>query len=275
MVYFVFDLDLTLADISDEEYTRLDTIYDSPVHNRLAQYTDFVESIAEQEIYRGTNTSGTYNGLLRPTTLIFMKQIYTLYKQGLCQGVILYSNNRDLRNLHFVRDIILSCLYDSLGNSEEIYLEKFFCLCIHRLYPGRPQTTDNPPKTWTELQSIMLNNKEACGIVDNRLSPSDIYFFDDMTPVHAIVKELPSNQYVKVLPYQRGHVTYEQIFRADQSTVQKAITTVASDSVSIPIGGYYYRHTLKNRIQQKKQQRKHKYSRKHKNRKNKGKKEKV
>ena len=146
-------------------------------------------------------------------------------------------------------------MFETMKDVDEELLKRFFCLCIHRLYPGRPQTTDNPPKTFEELETIMLANKEACRITGSTISPKDIYFFDDMVPRHRIETEL-KDHYFQVLPYKRNRTNIERLKASDKTTFQRAISMVRISAVS----GGYYNYTMKNRIKQKKQQRKHKYS---------------
>jgi hypothetical protein len=267
----VFDLDLTLADIPIEVYGELRNITRIPVNNnRQNTYSDYIDSKANEELEIITN-SAIHNGILRPNIITYMIQILNLKLRGLCKGVVIYSNNLDLVNLEFVRDLLTGCMYKSTEDIPIDTIQSLFCLCIHRVYPGRPRQTNNPPKTWPELQSIMMNNKEACGITDDTVSPESIYFFDDMVPVHRIASQLPPNHYFQVVPYDKDGVNanvIKNIVDSDLQSFQVAIDAVGSSS----LGGGRYKHTMKNRIRQKKQMRKHKYSKKNK-RKNKAKKQ--
>jgi hypothetical protein len=271
MAYFVFDLDLTLADIPMEVYNELRGIIRIPGNtNRYDAYSDYVNTKADQEVEIITN-SAIHNGILRPNIISYMIQILTLKLQGLCKGIIIYSNNLDLINLEFIRDLLVVCIYKSTEDIPIDTIQSLFCLCIHRIYPGRPRNTNNPPKTWPELQTIMLNNKDACGITEDTVSPESIYFFDDMLPVHKIASQLPNGHYFQVVPYHKDGSTIDvikNIIESDLQSLQFAIDVVRSKSLS----GGRYKHTMKNRLKQKKQMRKHKYSKKNK-RKNKVKKQ--
>ena len=235
-------------------YTDLDRISKIKDNNIYLEYYDYVQKAA-------TNELQTQNGILRPDIILYMIQILNLKLRGLCKGIIIYSNNLDLINLEFVRDVIIACLQIKRNDVTVDTLRSLFCLCIHRTYPGRSRV-NNPPKTWTELYSIMMANKEACGIT-NTLSPNDIYFFDDRIPVHTIASELPNGHYFQVLPYERNVNNREAIIESDLFSFQSAIYEIGYASNS-SMGGRRYNSTLKNRIRQKKQMRKHKYSKKQK-----------
>jgi len=285
MVYFVFDLDLTLADIGNQLYTQIYELQKKP-----EEYAAFVQSCAEKE------TSNTPMGFLRiglvrspvlPADFKpYMEQILSLKQKGICQGVIMYSNNGYLPCLYFVRDV----LHTILGVND------LFCHCIHRLYPGRPRGGD-PAKTWEELKQIIESKNDPANtcIVEN-FTPSNVLFFDDRHD-HKIRTELGGN-YIVVYPYQNLYgpdsantlntmreATYAAmnknndnirfitddsilirmyltaVLRSDSSTIQVAIDR--SSSSTNTKGGYRYSYTMKNRLKQKKQQRKHKYSKRH------------
>jgi len=262
MAYFVFDLDLTLADIPMEVYNELSIIQQVSVNaNRQHRYNEYVKVIADDELKILTN-SVIQNGMLRPEIIPYMVQILNLKLRGRCKGIIIYSNNRDLINLEFVRDVLIECIRRSTEDIPIDTIRSLFCLCIHRLYPGRPTNTMNPPKTWPELRDIMMDNREACDITES-LSPEDIYFFDDMIPRHTIAFQIPRDQYFQVIPYHRDKPeNYKDIKESDVFSFEKVIYKLGYETNSL--GGGIYRHTMKNRLKQKKQMRKHKYSKKNK-----------
>ena len=260
MAYFVFDLDLTLADIPLEVYNELSIIQQVPINaDRQHRYNEYVKFIAGDELNIITN-SVIQNGMLRPEIIPYMVQILNLKLRGRCKGIVIYSNNRDLINLEFVRDVLIECIRRSTEDIPIDTIRSLFCLCIHRLYPGRPTNTMNPPKTWPELRDIMLDNREACDITGS-IFPEDIYFFDDMR--HTIASQLPPNHYFQVVPYNKDGVNanvIKNIVDSDLQSFQVAIDAVGSSS----LGGGRYKHTMKNRLKQKKQMRKRKYSKKNK-----------
>jgi len=285
MVYFVFDLDLTLADIDSSLY---DTLYN--LEDNYEEYTSFVTSCAEKETSAyplGFLRTGLVRSPFLPSGFTpYMEQILTLKTQGICQGVIIYSNNGYLGCLTFVRDVI----HTILGVNDLI------CHCIHRTYPSRPKNGD-PAKTWKELTSILTSKddpKNTC-VIEN-LEPSNVLFFDDR-PNHKIRNELQSN-YITVYPYENlrdpsstdklntmrtavysamepnnNNVSFlmddsiliklytKKLLESDTNTIQSAINRFTKVSPTIQ-GGRHTQYTVRNRIKQKKQQRKHKYSKK-------------
>ena len=286
MVYFVFDLDLTLADIGNQLYNEIYNLQKMP-----EEYAAFVQTCAKKETSddpMGFLRIGLVRSPLLPASFKpYMEQLLSLKQKGICQGVIMYSNNGYLPCLHFVRDVI----HTILGVND------LFCHCIHRLYPGRPRGGD-PAKTWDELKQIMETNTDPANTckVEN-FTPSNVLFFDDRHD-HKIRTELGTN-YIVVYPYENLYgpgsantlntmreATYAamnknidniqfllddsvlirmyltKVFQSDTSTIQAAIDRASSLSTSIQ-GGYKYSYTMKNRLKQKKQQRKHKYSKRH------------
>jgi hypothetical protein len=273
MVYFVFDLDLTLADIDTKLYNNIQ------LHtNKYAMeedYFSFVSECAEQEISEnpiGFLRPGLVQSLLLPLDFKpYMEQILDLKKKGICQGVIIYSNNGSLNCLHFIRDVI----HLILGVNDLI------CHCIHRTYQGRPRTGD-PAKTWNELKTILNNSNNSnnsCAIYN--LEPSNVVFFDDRSD-HQIRNELDIyDNYIIVDAYHNVRIDksiikqYQQtnpnlndtmfisnyikmILNYDKNTFQEALDRFVFSNAS-PTGGRRYNYTLNNKLKQKKQQRKRKY----------------
>jgi len=267
MAYFVFDLDLTLADLTGL-YRSIETKTEN-----TPEYTTFIQSLANNELDIFSTSSSVQKGLLRPNILTYMIQILELKLTGQCKGVIIYSNNLFLKSLHVVRDVLINCMDQLLESSIPIdQLQSLFCLCIHRRYQGRPTNTDDPPKTWDELSRIMLSNKDVCGIDRNtvEINKEHIYFFDDRVPAHAIKNELPPGHYVQVEPYIRSKSSYSKILELNAETITPVINSMLKNTnrsnTIIPLspvtGGRHTQYTVRNRIKQKKQQRKHKYSKK-------------
>jgi hypothetical protein len=249
MVYFVFDLDQTLVDIGESLYNKLYTIHKTK-SNEI--YQSFVYECAEQE------TGSNPIGLLRPGLVQspflpegfvpYMDQILALYQKGICQGVILYSNNGYLPCLTFIKDLIHTIL-----NIET----PFICQCIHRSYPGRPKSND-PSKTWEELHRIVTNLDDPnnfCTIAN--FEPSNVVMFDDR-PDHLIRSELGAN-YIHVAPYTIKS-NREQFLEKDIITIQAALDRYTSSS-PIKLGGSF-NYTRKNWLKQRKEQRKRKYRKK-------------
>jgi hypothetical protein len=250
MVYFVFDLDQTLVDIGDQLFTKL---YRLQKLNSNELYQSFVYECADQET--GSNPIGFLRpGLVRspflPEGFIpYMDQILALYQKGICQGVILYSNNGFLPCLTFIKDLIHTILNIDTP---------LICQCIHRSYPGRPKS-DDPSKTWEELHRLVTNPNDpenTCTIHNFELS--NVIMFDDR-PDHIIRHELGAN-YIHVAPYTIKS-NREQYLEKDVATIQSALNRYDSSSLFIQFGGSF-NYTRKNWLKQKKEQRKRKYRKK-------------
>ena len=158
-MYFVFDLDETLAEIYTVYYfvaslQTYPTMSESLTRNLKNYYKKFVKYILIEELIDPL-------GILRPGILNIMNKLYELYKAGKVKGVIIYSNNGHLYNLEFIRDIIHEYIEGDL-----------ICECVHRFHPMRESNN----KTWGELQKILTNGKCKA----RNVKPSDVYFFDDL-----------------------------------------------------------------------------------------------
>ena len=192
MSYLVFDLDETLADLTFiyhflmslrikehilETQPYMIYFFPTKLEEQLElTYQKFVERILQEEL------SGPL-GILRPGILQKMKEIAALKRNGTVKGVVIYSNNSHLPSLHFVRDII------------ELHTGPLFDDCIHWLHPSREDDKVNPfiMKTWSVLLRIL---QEGPTRAPANLSPSSVYFFDDLghTDLMMELKE----QYYKV-----------------------------------------------------------------------------
>lgn len=197
MVYFVFDLDETLAEMLPmfyfiaslklkETIEEDDDIFASFIPEKLTKnlnraYNIFVEKILKEE------TSETPLGILRPGILSIMKELKDLQSKGKIQNVIIFSNNGHLQSLEFIRDLIHKYL-----KTDNLIRE-----CIHLNHPMRyekNQVIIN--KTWPILKNIMVHgNCKASETIE----PKDIFFFDDLD--HVELRTVLGNNYIQVPPY--------------------------------------------------------------------------
>ena len=185
MVYFIFDLDETLAELYSVYYfvtsLRLESSLLALNLDKAYQY--FVRDILLSEI------SNEPLGILRPGILGIMKKLKDLQKQGKIKNVLIYSNNGDIKSLEFIKDLIH--LYVGRGLIKE---------CIHRNHPMRTDEKVNGPqlinKTWNVLRNIMINGNTRAS---TNLVTSDVYFFDDID--HADLRKKLGINYYKVPRY--------------------------------------------------------------------------
>lgn len=195
MVYVVFDLDATLADISPIYYYiaslqikkmlsgLMFSIFPINLERELDKaYSLFVKRILEQE------QSDKPIGILRPGILTIMEKLFTLKKKGRISNVIIYSNNNHLESLEFVRDLI----HAHIGS------KRLISQCIHRTHPLRNsenlQYPNMYPKTWKTLSTIIMNNG-----MSKIIMAKDVYFFDDLD--HIDLQNTLQNNYYKVPEY--------------------------------------------------------------------------
>ncbi len=206
MPCFVFDLDETLANVYTPYYFLYDlrrqtsTIpkkqpYKKVAHSppaRLAPlikaaYEEFVQRIADEE------RSDTPLGILRPGILHIMERLRDMKAQGLCEGVVIYSNNGSLANLQFVRDVI----HRAIGTSDLI------CDCIHWHHPFRKSEHTHPiqegaaDKTWAIMKKILT--KGACKVPSGQVQPNNVYFFDDQS--HPDLEDVLGDNYIHMNEY--------------------------------------------------------------------------
>lgn len=195
MVYVVFDLDATLADMSPIYYYiaslqikkmlsgLMFSIFPINLERELDKaYSLFVTRILEKE------QSDKPIGILRPGILTIMEKLFTLKKKGRISNVIIYSNNSHLESLEFVRDLI----HAHIGS------KRLISQCIHRTHPLRNsenlQYPNMYPKTWKTLSTIIMNNG-----MSKIIMAKDVYFFDDLD--HIDLQNTLQNNYYKVPEY--------------------------------------------------------------------------
>jgi len=205
MSYIVFDLDQTLADISIVCYflmslTLQDLIRDKQPYliayfsNKLntqlrSAYNRFVDRIAREE------QSDQPIGILRPGILGIMRKIIRM--RPIIKGVAIYSNNRYLPSLHFIRDII----HRSIGTP-------VIGPCIHWNHSCRSFDQYMSPhntKSWGTLHTILVSH----GAPEN-ITAENVFFFDDQR--HPSLQEDLQNHYYKVPEY-KTHDSFERIAR--------------------------------------------------------------
>lgn len=205
MRYIVFDLDETLAEmlpmyyfiaslrlLIDEDRSHLLYIpasFHQSLHNA---YRFFVHDVLKAE--QGT----TPLGLLRPGILAVMKRLLKLQEEGAIQGVMIYSNNSNLRLLEFIADVI----------HEHVRSKKLIGACVHLHHPLRhaeqAQDPHRYPKTWEGVKNCLVKMMGA----PPSLSPEDVYFFDDMD--HPDLQRALGDQYIQVPPY-RVHAPFSRL----------------------------------------------------------------
>jgi hypothetical protein len=204
MVYFVFDMDATLANLYTVHYflcdLRRETMMSAmpPPSDALqlyldTAYTTFVRSIATREA--NAEPFGPQPlGILRPGILTVMRLLNSYKQSGFIDGVVIYSNNGALGTLHFIRDLIHA----------HVRNPKLICDCIHWGHEGRALERTNTPgdarKTWDVLKAILTNAEGPCKAPET-LEPKDVYFVDDQ--MHPdLMQTLPHGHYIHVSPYE-------------------------------------------------------------------------
>ena len=185
MVYFIFDLDETLAELYSVYYFAISLRLESSTlaSNLDKAYHYFVRDVLLTEI------STEPLGILRPGILGIMKKLKDLQKIGKIKNVLIYSNNGDIKSLEFVKDLIH--LYVGGGLIKE---------CIHRNHHMRVNERVNAPhlinKTWNVLRNIMINGNTRAA---TNLVTTDVYFFDDLD--HPDLRKKLGINYYKVPKY--------------------------------------------------------------------------
>lgn len=217
MYYFVYDLDETLAEVYSLFYFLMSLklknkvskeFYDSNIilFNKLERaYDDFVYKVTEVE------KSDRPLGILRPGILGVMKELEALRETKKVKNMIIYSNNGNLENLEFIKDVIVKGIMPSNNEILSLNLNNFISggtlikELIHWGHPGRNAETplyyDNKGqaskrpgvarKTWSVLEKIITKG----GTINPDFKPENVFFFDDINPEHSIKAELGANYY--------------------------------------------------------------------------------
>jgi len=224
MVYFIFDLDETLAELYSVYYfatsLRLDLTAIESNLDKAYQY--FVRDILLTEI------SNEPLGVLRPGILGIMKKLKNLQKVGKIKNVLIYSNNGDIKSLEFIKDLIH--LYVGEGLIKE---------CIHRNHHMRANERVNAPhlinKTWNVLRNIMINGNTRAA---TNLVTTDVYFFDDLD--HPDLRKKLGMNYYKVPKYDYkasvnriGEIYKNAIYRANikGAKLKKYVNIIIDDYI--------------------------------------------
>ena len=160
--YYIATLSLkeTVSNKMNMEYLNINKI---KVPSTLVQsldksYKHFVELIIKEE------TSKNPLGILRPGILNVMSKLYKLQKEGKIKCVLIYSNNRQLKCVEFIRDLIHSYL-----GTKRLIRE-----CIHVLHPYRIVNVGD--KTVDDIKNILI--KGTCK-APKSIDQERIYFFDN------------------------------------------------------------------------------------------------
>jgi SHS2 domain-containing protein len=150
-------------------------------------YDRFVERIVREE------QSDQPIGILRPGILGIMRKIIRM--RPIIKGVAIYSNNRYLPSLHFIRDII----HRSIGTP-------VIGPCIHWNHSCRSfdqSTSPHNTKSWDTLHTILVSH----GAPEN-ITAENVFFFDDQQ--HPSLQEALQFNYYKVPEY-TTHNSFERI----------------------------------------------------------------
>jgi len=217
MYYFVYDLDETLAEVYSVFYfltslklkNRVPKSFSDAnvlMFNKLERaYYDFVDRVTEIE------KSDRPLGILRPGILGIMKEIEELRESKKVKNMIIYSNNGDIENLEFIKDVIVKGIMPSDNEILSMNLANFISSgilikdLIHWKHPGRNEEiplysngsgkmVKRPGvarKTWAVLQKIVTKD----GTENPDFVPENVFFFDDIYPEHSIKAELGPNYY--------------------------------------------------------------------------------
>jgi hypothetical protein len=192
MSYVVFDMDQTIADITQVYYFLLSlTVKDYTVAfypNRLHYispyildslhhaYQLFVERIAAKE------ASNEPIGILRPGMIDQMKRL----ENSSILNVGIYSNNPYENNVYFIRDLIHQTTNRSIIGP-----------CIHWNHPMRDidhQLQKYMSKSWITLRTILIDHGARYD-----LEPEDVFFFDDQ--IHIAMVKAMGDHYKQVSEY--------------------------------------------------------------------------
>ena len=183
-MYFIFDMDETLANTGSIQYYIATLSLKETVSNKMnmeflninkikvppvllqsldKSYKHFVELIIKEE------TSKNPLGILRPGILKVMSKLYTLQKAGKIKCVVIYSNNRQLKCVEFIRDLI----HSYLGTTRLIRE------CIHAFHPLRIVNLGD--KTLDDIKNVLIKGKCRA---PKSIEQEKIYFFDNFNYVN-------------------------------------------------------------------------------------------
>ena len=219
MYYFVYDLDETLAEVYSLHYFLMSLKVKNRVPKELYEsnkvffnsldriYYEFVKKVSSVE------QSSKPLGILRPGIIGVMKELERLRENKKLNRVIIYSNNGNLENLEFVKDVIVNILMPSENNILSLNdnnMNKFISSgvlikdLIHWGHPerniestmynasGKPYKRPGmAAKTWQVLSKIITKD----GTENPDFTPENVFFFDDLVPEHRIKMELGDNYY--------------------------------------------------------------------------------
>jgi len=219
MYYFVFDLDQTLAELYSMYYfiaslklsesiieynCSLPPIPERMKHQLKYAYSLFLKGILNEEV------SERPLGILRPGILDVMVELYLLKVDGILNNVLIYSNNRHLESLEFIRDLI----HEHIGHYDLIRE------CIHWNHPMRDDDRISYQglytKTWPVLKNIMI---EGHCQAPSSLQASQVHFFDDLE--HMQLKSELRENYHMIDPY-RFRASFKRISDIYREAIQEA-----------------------------------------------------
>jgi hypothetical protein len=233
MAYVVFDVDETLANLRTSLYfiaslkLRDQIIRDRPyllpffptslLEQQEEAYNMFLEAVLKEE------QSDTPLGILRPGVLDVMEHLARLQQQQKVAAVILYSNNRSLPTIQFIRDLI----HRHVG-SDQLIKD-----CIHWGHEmrGEDKIHEWSSKTWKALRTILKT-----GPCQALVEPKQVYFFDDL--MHMDLEDALKEQYYQVPAYE-CHAPLERIIAIYEGVIGKMdISTVTMMMIEVfELGG--------------------------------------
>jgi len=210
MVYYVFDLDATLADVSTCHYFLCDLrtvrfmedgapgkhVEVSEKYNRVfsSAYNEFLRLVLAAEMSDGSD-GGDGLGVLRPGIIDVFRVIKAQRDAGICKGVMIYSNNMFRCALEFVRDLLELAVGGAV-----------ICECVARNHPDRWEEADDlygdstvPKKTWSVMTRILVSG--ACRASSFGIKPTEVRFFDDQVHPDLVEKLGPVGNYIQVTPH--------------------------------------------------------------------------
>lgn len=195
--YLAFDLDSTLVNLTTPVWTTLCILKQSSAAKLRKNmtlinqsnnydwesahaYETFVKKIAHQEM------SSQPLGIIRPGIIKVMSEVVKKRQNGLCKGVIMYTNNSNEALVNFSRDLL-----------EYIAKAKIFDDCLYVHHPLRAKRAVYPDmiKTWTVLKDLLVESVGA----PQTLMPNNVLFYDDQPHVN-LMSALGVN-YIHVTPY--------------------------------------------------------------------------